>query len=285
MTTSAVIITQGTRKAALSAAITSVENLSPPVDEIVVVWNGVEKADLRLEVPYRGLSTPDNIGIPAARNLGAETAQGDVLLFLDDDAVIKTKEIVSRLHECFQNGRLAAVGFKIVDPESGVTLRRWLPRPRSSVANGGPATRFPGGACAIRRKHLIEVGMLADHFFYGHEETDLAWRFLDRGLEVQFAPSIVVHHQATKTARHPEFARLSMRNHVWLARRRLPTSLAAIHAVAWLTISTLRSRKVADLLSTWSGFVEGVSGDCGPRQPMKWSTVWRLTRMGHPPLV
>ena len=284
MKTAFVVLTRGDRMPELQKALESIHQLEPRPSELVIVWNGVDAVELDSEIPMRTATTDHNVGIPAGRNIGAQEADCDVLVFLDDDATLVTGSMMVTLAETFADESVAAVGFRLIDADSGATLRRWMPRPRKSLAEGGPATRFPGGACAIRKKHFVEAGMYEGRFFYSHEETDLAWRLLDLGLEVRYDPSIVAHHPATRVARHPESARLSIRNHVWLARRRLPPPVAVLHSAAWLMISAGRARSIGEIHSLWTGFKEGIFGDCGPRRPMTWSTVWRLTRMGHPPI-
>jgi hypothetical protein len=41
----------------------------------------------------------------------------------------------------------------------------------------------------------------------------------------------------------------------------------------------------ASLLVWGRGFVEGWRSDPGPRRPMSWSTVLRMTRLGRPPVI
>ncbi|NEB70713.1 glycosyltransferase family 2 protein, partial [Streptomyces fulvissimus] len=39
-------------------------------------------------------------------------------------------------------------------------------------------------------------------------------------------------------------------------------------------------------LKAWfGGFKEGWTSSAGPRRPMRWRTVWRLTRLGRPPVI
>lgn len=46
------------------------------------------------------------------------------------------------------------------------------------------------------------------------------------------------------------------------------------------------SRSVPGRLRAWlGGFAEGVRAPCGKRRPMRWSTVWRMVRPGHPPFI
>jgi L-fucose isomerase-like protein len=46
-----------------------------------------------------------------------------------------------------------------------------------------------------------------------------------------------------------------------------------------------RIRSPTGLRAWAAGFLEGVRTPCGDRQPMRWSTVWRMTRLGRPPIV
>ncbi|PAX82539.1 glycosyl transferase, partial [Streptomyces albidoflavus] len=75
------------------------------------------------------------------------------------------------------------------------------------------------------------------------------------------------------------------RNRVWLARRRLPAVLIPVHLALWTLLMTARLRSPSALKAWWGGFFEGLRTPCGPRGPMAWRTVWRMTRLGRPPVV
>lgn len=46
-----------------------------------------------------------------------------------------------------------------------------------------------------------------------------------------------------------------------------------------------RIRSLSGLKAWWAGFIEGMRTSCGPRKPMKWRTVWRMTWLGRPPIL
>ena len=73
---------------------------------------------------------------------------------------------------------------------------------------------------------LDQIGGWPAHFFFGHEETNMAWRALDAGWEILYQPDIVLQHPKTSPARHAVYYRNNARNRVWLARRRLPAPTA-----------------------------------------------------------
>jgi GT2 family glycosyltransferase len=137
----------------------------------------------------------------------------------------------------------------------------------------------------VRRAVLDEVGGWPEPFFYAHEGIDLAWAVWDAGYRVRYAGDLVVLHPAASPTRHSQLYRLSARNRVWIARRRLPWPLAVGYLLVWTVLTVARSRTPAALRGSARGAVEGFRADPGPRRPMKWRTVLRMTRAGRPPLI
>jgi GT2 family glycosyltransferase len=115
------------------------------------------------------------------------------------------------------------------------------------------------------------------------EETDLAWRLIDAGWTIRYAPQHTVFHPRTEPSRHPRAAWRTARNRTWLAYRLLPLPLAPVYLTNWLLITLARrSASVRDYLR---GVRDGWRTRSGPRRPLRWRTVWRLTRLGRPPIV
>ena len=284
---SCVILTRGDRWAALAKAIDSVRaQHGPPVD-LVLVLNGGIASD---QVPpgVRLIELADNIGVPGGRNVGVAASTGDVVMFLDDDGWLPDRGTANRLRAAFAaRPQLGIVSFRILDPETGWTARRHVPRVRVGDAErSSSVTSFLGGACAIRRVVFDRCGELPAAFFYSHEETDLAWRALDAGFEIVYdAGAIMCHPTTDPSTRHPSFFQNNARNRVWLARRRLPALLVPVYLATWVGITVLRHREPRVLSAWWRGFAEGWRTDPGPRRPIRWRTVWTMTRLGRPPVI
>ena len=285
LTVSCVVITMGDRPAELARALDSVRRQAGPPAELVVVGNGGDPGPLPDDVQVHRLAT--NLGIPGGRNSGAAASHGDLLLFLDDAGELVGDQVLAQVRAAFeQEPRLGVVALRVVDPETGETQRRHVPRLRAGdPERSSDVTTFLGGACAIRRDLLREVGGQASAFFYGHEETDLAWRALDAGWSLRYDAACTMCHPPTAPSRHATYYRFNARNRVWLARRNLPWPVAGLYLLTWvgLTVARVRDRRL--LAVWWRGFVEGWRTDPGPRRPMRWATVWRMTRLGRPPLV
>ncbi|EFL18671.1 glycosyltransferase [Streptomyces sp. C] len=286
----AVIITMGNRPDELKALLDSVARQEGDPVEVVVVGQGVEVTGLPEGV--RTVSLPENLGIPGGRNVGIEAfgpggRDVDALLFLDDDGLLERTDTAELCRQAFaEDPELGIVSFRIADPETGTTQRRHVPRLRASdPMRSSRVTTFLGGANAVRTKVFEQVGTLPGEFFYAHEETDLAWRALDAGWLIDYRADMVLLHPATAPSRHAVYHRMVARNRVWLARRNLPAPLVPVYLGVWLALTLVRRPSAPALKAWFGGFKEGWTTPCGPRRPMRWRTVWRLTRLGRPPVI
>jgi GT2 family glycosyltransferase len=54
-----------------------------------------------------------------------------------------------------------------------------------------------GAAMLIKKQILLKSGLLAEDFFFYHEETDLCWRIKSLGYKILFVPKSVVHHKGS----------------------------------------------------------------------------------------
>ncbi|WUQ26868.1 glycosyltransferase [Streptomyces sp. NBC_00239] len=286
----AVIITMGNRPDELNALLDSVAKQDGDPVEVVVVGQGVKITGLPEGI--RTVDLPENLGIPGGRNAGIEAfgpggREVDALLFLDDDGLLARTDTAELCRRAFaEDPELGIVSFRIADPDTGVTQRRHVPRLRASdPMRSSRVTTFLGGANAVRTKVFEQVGELPGEFFYAHEETDLAWRALDAGWLIDYRADMVLHHPTTAPSRHAVYHRMVARNRVWLARRNLPAPLVPAYLGVWMLLTLLRKPSGPALKAWFGGFREGWATPCGPRRPMKWRTVWRLTRLGRPPVI
>jgi GT2 family glycosyltransferase len=285
-TLSCVILTMGNRPAEVLRAIDSVLAQRGTPVELVVVGNGTEVTGLPAGV--RTVSLAENLGVSGGRNAGVAACTGDVVLFLDDDGWYPDPGLAAHIAAAFAaDPSLAVLSLQVADPEGGPGARWHVPRLRAGDPDrSSVVTTFLGGACAIRRSAYTEAGGLPDLFFYGHEETDLAWRLMDRGYRLEYDGTARMYHHSLPNARHDAFRRQDGRNRVLLARRNLPWPLAAVYLADWMVLTVARSRGRPGPLKPWfAGFAEGWRIDPGPRHAISWRTAWRMTRAGRPPVI
>lgn len=282
------ILTMGNRPAELRDLLDSVAKQDTPAARVVVVGNGSPIPALPEWVTPVELD--ENLGVSGGRNVALarlrEFGDVDVVVDLDDDGLLISNDVFTRVILLYEaDPRLGIVSFRIAD-EQGRTQRRHVPRLRSSdPMRGGPVTTFLGGGHALSIPMLNEIDGWPDPFFYAHEETDLAWRALDDGWKVLYEPGLVLQHPWTSPTRHAVFYRMVARNRVWLAKRHLPALLVPLYLGVWTVLTFARTRSLSGLRAWAGGFAEGVRTPCGRRRPMRWATVWRMTRLGRPPVI
>ena len=280
-----VVLTQGRRPADLRAALDSLLGQRDVRLDVLVVGNGWHPAGLPDGV--RALALPDNLGIPAGRSAGVPHVHGDLLLFLDDDARLGDPGLLAEVARRFAaEPRLGLLQPRVVDPTGLPAPRRWTPRLRvGDPARSSDVCAVWEGAVVLRREVYAQAGGWPDEFFYGHEGIDLAWGVWDAGAVVRYAGDLVVQHPAVAQTRHPYFHRLSARNRVWLARRRLPAPVGVVYVLVWLALTLARTRRPRDLREVLRGTLEGVRTAPAVRRPVSWRAMARMTRAGRPPVV
>jgi GT2 family glycosyltransferase len=280
-----VVLSQGNRPVELAAALDSVLRQQDVDVHVVVVGNGWEPVGLPPAVTAVALA--ENRGVPEARNLGASSVGGDVLLFLDDDIELVTTDLLARAVAQFDaDPSLAVVQPRSVDPVGGATARRHVPRLRAAdPSRSGDVAWFWEGASLIRRSAFDAVGGWPGHFFYGHEGIEVAWRLIDGGYRIRYDARLEVHNPPAAPFRGPQHRYLDARNRVWVARRNLPVPLLLGYLLVWGVATFARARRAADVAASARGFWAGARTPCGPRRPLRWRTAWRLTRLGRPPIV
>lgn len=281
------LLTMGDRPDAVSDAVESIWACTA-ASEVVVLYNGgVPAPELSQRCTIR--RSNENLGIPGGRDRLLRGATSEIMCFLDDDALLdcehERRDWMESIERRFQREpSLAVISFRIVD-EQGETARRHIPKlGRTRPDTAEDVTTFLGGACAIRRSAYEAVGGYWPDLWYGHEELDLAWRLIDAGYRVAYVPDAVIFHPRTEIGRHTEGWRLTGRNRVWIARRNLPWPIAAVHTLSWLLIGAYRAPtrlcRRTYLSGWWSGWRSAVE-----HRPIRWRTVWRLSRLGRPPLI
>ena len=282
---SVVVLSMGNRPDELSRALRSLQSQRDVALDIVVVGNGWQPTGLPAGVA--AIALPENVGVPEGRNIGAASVSGDVLLFFDDDLEFDTDDAVAQVVALFDaNPSLAVVQPRSLAPGGGSSGRRHVPRLRKSSADrAGDVVWFWEGCSFVRRTAFVAVGGWAGQFRYGHEGIELAWRVIDRGERVHYAPEVVVRNPPVAPFRGPQHTFLGVRNRVWVARRNLPHPLLETYVSVWMLLSLARCRSRADVSAVVRGFREGCRQPAGERRPIHWRSAWRMTRLGRPPVV
>ncbi|MBV2359629.1 glycosyltransferase [Thalassococcus sp. CAU 1522] len=206
---SVVIVSRG-RPAALQRCLTAVAQLDYPEFEVVVVACEAGRAAVaaRDDAAAIKLAACDVANISAARNIGVAEASGDIVAFIDDDAVPEPLWL-SHLAGAFADPQVAAAGGfvlgrngisfqwrgRMVDG-NGRTTDVELDPAEPTVLHGQPglAVKTEGTNMAVRRDVLAAIGGFDPAFHYYLDETDLNLRLAKAGRATALVPLAQVHH-------------------------------------------------------------------------------------------
>lgn len=279
-----VVLTTGARPEQLRAALDSLCRDGTGRNEVVVVSNGAGPLGTDADATCaRVVHSEENLGVPGGRDFGIRSVESDVIGFLDDDAELFPGGSDAIRTAFRDDPRLAAVALSVTD-EHGVAARRHIPVAGGTAPSGrAEVAYFVGCAHALRREAYLEVGGYFDDLFYGHEEIELCWRLIDAGWSIRFLDDVAAFHPRAPISRHARGWRMTGRNRVLIARRSLPWPVAVMHVVVWLPLGLIRAPRQLwrdYLAGWWSGWSHPVQ-----RRPIRYRTVWKLTRLGRTPLI
>ncbi|HZX57523.1 MAG TPA: glycosyltransferase family 2 protein [Mucilaginibacter sp.] len=231
--------------------IQSLDRAPELLEEVIVVNNAstddytaVKKyvAD-NTKIPFQYVDAPSNLGVTKGRNYALQFAKGEICIFLDDDAVLQNKDalenvVTSFLKEGIDNREIAIVSFKVLYYSNLQMQVNAFPHKQFEKYRNEPSFYtyfFAGGAHAIKRKALIEVGNLPEEFFYGMEEYDLSYRLIDRNYCIKYDDSIVMLHKESPLGRKPKEEKLRSMwvNKCVVAYRYLPMRYFYSTAFMW----------------------------------------------------
>ena len=210
--------------------------------EVIIVDNSqvsdVDEETLSILPSVQNLRYECKLGFAGACNRGVESASGDYIFLLNNDAVVEPDTIKILADKIEQNHQIGACQPKILSlnnsgyfdysSAAGGELDRYgFPFARGRVfdtieKDSGQYNEDrqvfwgAGAALMIRRNLYISSGGLEERFFAHMEEIDLLWRIQLMGFQVFSVSNAVVYHRGAVTIRSDSFTKqyLNHRNSI-----------------------------------------------------------------------
>jgi GT2 family glycosyltransferase len=210
-----VIITYNRPDDALELAvnISRLEGLGELVEEVIIVNNRSsvsyqvleEYIKAHPEVPFRYFVTEENLGVSRGRNYAIRQSRAPIIVFLDDDALIRNNNALPAVIDIFNEGpAIGIAAFKVYYHSTGELQENAFPHKRFVERKNWPqfdTYYFSGCAHAIRRSVFDTVGYYPENFFYGMEEYDLSYRALHAGYTIRYDDRVIISHKESPAGR------------------------------------------------------------------------------------
>ncbi|MCP4211331.1 MAG: glycosyltransferase family 2 protein [Halieaceae bacterium] len=269
MLSAAVIIPNWNGKQYLRVCLDSLRRQTHPDFAVIVVDNGSADGSLEMlrahypEVAV--LELDDNYGFVIASNRGAEIADADVLVMLNNDTEAEPRWLEALCRSLAEHPEAGSAASKMLLFDRRDTLHSagdtigagFMPQNRGvwEVDEGqydeeidifGPC----GGAAAYRKEAWEQVGGFDERLFMYLEDVDIAWRLQEAGWRSVFAAEARVYHHLSATGGGMIASYYVGRNTILVQRRHLSPEDWQAHK---REILSEHSNVVVDALRAWRG--------------------------------
>jgi glycogen(starch) synthase len=209
---SIVVNTDG-RAAALRQTIESFRHLDYDQFEVVVVCGPTPDGTREVGMEYAARDWIKYVECPErnlsrSRNLGIKHASGDVVAFIDDDAMPQP-EWLAEIAPAFDDPATGGAGglvfdhtgysyqyrFASCDRLGSATIDLNAPIPEHNFPFSNVFPYLQGTNCAFRRDRLVEIGGFDEEYEFYLDETDVCCRLVDAGWTIRQLPNAPVHHK------------------------------------------------------------------------------------------
>ena len=126
-------------------------------------------------------------GPGVSRNIGWKRGSGRYVAFIDDDCLAE-QDWIESLQRVFSENEIGGIEGGITTTDENGEKIDFNPPNRFRW------NRFKTANLAVRRDVLEEIGGFDERYHMHREDTDLAWRVIDAGFKMAWAPQCRVHH-------------------------------------------------------------------------------------------
>jgi O-antigen biosynthesis protein len=207
----------------LERCLSSLFTLSTyPNFEVILVDNGTDDPNalqIMREYPIRRLNFPHTFNYSYANNLGAAYAEGDYLVFLNNDTEVLTKDWLQHLLYYAEQPDVGAVGALLLFPDQTVQhagvvmgvrgtadhIMRNFPSDVDGYAGSLVCAREVSAVTAacmmLRKDDFNQINCFNEHFFTHYQDVDLCMHLIQAGKRIIFTPRAVLMHHESVTRR------------------------------------------------------------------------------------
>lgn len=256
-------------------------------DYEVIVWDNASTDDSRERLTQAygrdsriSLAWSDgNYGVAGGRNRAFRRATGDIVLSLDSDAVLESRDGLARISDVFEREPdVGALSFEVRRPDGHLM---WpFARPASEWRERRfDAIRVDGCSFATRRSLFDRLGGFAEHFSpYGAEDQYYAFQVIGAGFRVVYLPTVKVIHAFAPGGRQGRQFTMHVRNMLWMPLELFPLPEAVLRAGAQAAYLAREAREQGQVPAYWRGVGQALSSFRWSRRNPMPRAAWRRLR-------
>ena len=194
------------------------ETTAYPNYEVILVDNDTGDAQalkLMRHYPVTRIYLPNPFNFSRANNLAARRADGEYLVFLNNDTEIISREWLDHLLYYAEQRDVGAVGALLLHDDGSVqhagvilgmrgtadhSMRGFRAKSdgyAGSLSCAREVSAVTAACMAVRKSTFVEVGELNEHFFSIYQDLDFCLRLRERGLRIIWTPqAVLLHHES-----------------------------------------------------------------------------------------
>lgn len=191
--------------------------------EVVIVDNGstdgTKEYLASLEGDVKVFTNDSNLGFAIACNQGAKAAEGDYLVFLNNDTFPLAGWLENLVKVVNERPDAAIVGSKLLYPDNtiqhaGVTfdirgsklflahIYRCFDKDHPAVNHMREFNAVTAACMLVRKEVFFDLGMFDEGYTNGYEDVDLCLKARERGSKIIYNPeSVLYHHESVSEGR------------------------------------------------------------------------------------
>lgn len=154
-------------------------------------------------------------GLSFARNKGIKVAKGEIIAFMDDDAIAR-KDYVEKIVLNFEKyTEYGAVGGKVIpiygdNEQEPVWMSKYIQGVVSKVDYGDKtkpfSKKYPAGCNMVFRKEIFQkYGYFNTNLVYRGDDKYIFYKLKKHGEKILYAPDVLVYHHINRYRIEPEF--------------------------------------------------------------------------------
>jgi GT2 family glycosyltransferase len=254
----------------IGACCAALTQLDYPDYEVIVVDDGStdRTAEIGSGFGFQVLST-ENRGLSSARNTGMKAATGEIIAYLDDDAMPDPHWLTYLAWGFLTTEHAAFGGPNIPPPDDGLVADCVAQAPGGPVhvlLSDTVAEHVPGCNLAVRRRSLEAIDGFDPLYRAAGDDVDVCWRLHEAGESIGFSPAAMVWHHRRGSVRGYWKQQQGYGRAEALLEQKWPEKYNALGHLTWQ--GRMYGNGIALALTAWRGRVYQGSQGSAPFQSL-----------------